>query len=42
MFGNYELELNSKEYRLKDTYGFGIKYNQKENRGEFSYILITT
>ena len=39
MFGNYELELNSKEYRLKDTYGFGIKYNQKENRGEFSYIL---
>ena len=39
MLGNYELELNSKEYRLKDTYGFGIKYNQKENRGEFSYIL---
>ena len=39
MLGNYELELNSKEYKLKNTYGFGIKYNQIENRGEFSYIL---
>jgi len=39
MLGNYELELNTKEYRLKDTYGFGIKYNKEANRGEFSYIL---